>query len=68
LGYIPGIYEVEQEAWQTMLDASKKLDEERKDALHEARSKWYAMKKELWREVDEYIHHECHPEDDKQNN
>ena len=67
LGYIPGIYEVEQEAWQTMLEADKKLDEERKDALYEARSKWYAMKKELWREIDEYIHHECHPEDEKPN-
>lgn len=62
LGYIPGLSEVEEEAWQKMLEGNKKLEEERKDDLHEARSKWYAMKKELWKEIDEYIHHECHPE------
>ena len=66
LGDIPGLSEVDQEAWQAYVDADKKLWEEREDALYEARSKDNAMKKELRREIDEYIHHECHPEGDKQ--
>ena len=49
------------------MDADKKLWEEREEALYEARSKRDATKKELQREIDEYIHHECHPEDEKPN-
>lgn len=67
LGNISGLSEVDQEAWQAYMEADKRLWEEREEALYEARSRRDAMKKELRREIAEAIHHECHPEGDKQN-
>jgi hypothetical protein len=67
LGDISGLSEVEEKAWQNYVDASYKLEKEREEALDRARDERDAMKRALWREISDHIHHQCHPEDDKPN-
>jgi hypothetical protein len=67
LGDIPGLSQVEEEAWQTYVDASNKLEKEREEALNRTGSERDAMKRALWREISDHIHHQCHPEDDEPN-
>ena len=67
LGDIPGLSQVEQEAWQTYMDAFNKLLKEREEALDRASYEHDVMKRALRREIDDHIHHQYHPEDDKPN-
>jgi len=67
LGDILGLSQVEEEAWQTYVDTSSKLRKEREEALDRASYARDTMKRALWREISDHIHHQCHPEDDKPN-
>lgn len=67
LGDIRGLSQVEEKAWQTYVAASNRLEKEKEEALDRARDKCSTMKRALWREISDHIHHQCHPEDDKPN-
>ena len=67
LGDIPGLYQVEQEAWQGYMEAFGKLLKEREEALDRARYEHGVEKRALWKEISDYYQHECHPEDDEPN-
>jgi len=65
LGNIPGLSQAEEESWQTYVEESNKLWKRREDALSKASDEHDAMKRALWREISDHIHHQYHPEDDK---
>jgi hypothetical protein len=67
LGDVPGLSQVEEEAWHAYVDASNRLEKEREEALARARDERDAMKRALWREISDHIHQQCHPEDEKPN-
>ena len=67
LGDIPGLSQVEQEARKNYVDAFNKLLKKREEALKRASYEHDVEKRELWKEVEEYLSNQSHPEDDKQN-
>jgi hypothetical protein len=67
LGDIPGLSQVEQEARQTYMGAFGKLLKEGEEALKRASYEHEVDKRELWKEAEDYLRNQSHPEDDKQN-
>ena len=67
LGDILGLSQMEKEAWHTYIEASSKLWKEREEALGRSNYEHVTMKRALWREISDHIHHQYHPEDDNPN-
>jgi len=63
LGGIPGLANVEQEAWEAYLAASSKADEKREAAIAKARMDCDEMKQALSQEISDHIHRQYHQED-----
>lgn len=60
---IPELSSVEEEAWEVYVAASNRADAERDSAFAKAESAHDDMKRALWREISDHIHHQYHPED-----
>jgi len=60
---IPELSGVEEKAWEAYVAASKKVDAERDATVAKAGSDCDEMKRALWREISDHIHHQYHPED-----
>lgn len=67
LGDIPDISQEEQEAWETYIEEYGRVDGKWKEDLERASYEHGVEKRALWREISDYYHHECHPEDDEPN-
>jgi len=60
---IPELSGVEEETWEVYVAASNKADAERDAAFAKAGSARDDMKRALWREISDHIHHQYQPED-----
>jgi len=65
LGSITGLSQAVEEASRIYKETLDRVFKEHDEALSRAREECDAMKRALWREISDHIHHQYHPEDYK---